>query len=532
MEVQKNQLSRVRTFKDDLARAQGGAPEPAPAPVLAKPAAPKLPPVLVPPKPLPPLRPATKAGTEAPIIEHLKADPDIEAELSTLSKRQSPIDNERLNVMDADDVVADGTIITDQKRERFKLLPAMWEATKGWVDQGQKAWEEKKARELAAVPKVSKIENRQEIVKKAAEKSALSPKDDHREVAKRLPETFPAVAPKPSVVIKKKGPEAAPNWSHFEGQPETPISQPKPQAPKAAEVLATISTAPPVIPPPPRKTEAVPVAPKPVEIKAPIVASAPLPPAPKPEVPKAEPRFAPPPRRGFHLPAPVRYGLLALVAVGAVGGGLALTLWLLPAEGPNLVTPTPGNTILPSPGNTMVSNAKLVEIPLSSRRTDLYSTMLKTANVGDLVIFVPTRNGHEAATTDLLSVLSWDADAAFLRSLKSIEFGNHQGRFFMVAEVTSFDTAFGGLLSSEEDLSANLDPLFGTTVKESVATDQEGNSLITIPRFRDDIADNHDVRVLEDELGNERLVYGFTDKNTLIMATDRETWSAVARLAR
>src|SRR5690606_7293261 len=121
-------------------------------------------------------------------------------------------------------------------------------------------------------------------------------------------ESLPTVPVKPSVVIKKKDPNATPNWSHFEGQLE-PQKPPEPSIPKTTEVLATISSAPPVIPPPPKKVDVVapPVVPEPVEIK--VVTPPPIPPSPipKPEASKAQPRFAPPARSKFKVPGLMRY---------------------------------------------------------------------------------------------------------------------------------------------------------------------------------------------------------------------------------
>jgi hypothetical protein len=87
---------------------------------------------------------------------------------------------------------------------------------------------------------------------------------------------------------------------------------------------------------------------------------------------------------------------------------------------------------------------------------------------------------------------------------------------FFVLTVTSYERTFSGMLTWENTMEKNLSTIFGYSVSE------EKNSL-----FTDLVASNHDVRVVLDETGKQRLLYGYINKSTLIITRDENAFSKV-----
>lgn len=247
-----SKVKKIRTFRDDVMNARGNSSS-TPVPVPEKPAGPRV--VVIPkvptikstplPKPLPP-KPIVTAppSISKPVSPTVKATQNLAAPNQDLVTPQKSVvkpllDSSRtVSVMETDDyVVTSGNIITDQKKDRFHLVPATWNALKSWVKTERQDWEKRIAEKEAAVPKVRAIETRKEVITKAAGQSALAPKDDHKQVVARRPE--PTVVSKPAAVMEIKGKEAVPeaSWSYFTDEPDKP-PETKPQEPlvKAAPI--------------------------------------------------------------------------------------------------------------------------------------------------------------------------------------------------------------------------------------------------------------------------------------------------------
>lgn len=565
MDRNSNQLKKVRTFQSDMARLRGDSapigPEPEP-----KPAAPSvtLPPVLVPAKPVaakpaptpiaavaPAVKTPTAASTPAPIVQAAPpekfippaqpptaAQVDVSKRLRGVKTSQPASEPERLDIMDSDSAVVVGSIITDQKRERFSLLPAMGEAIRGWFNEGKEAIEDRAEAKRQAVPTVRTIEERKEVVQKAAEQSALAPKDDYKKLQARLPSSLPkqAAADQP-VVIKKKDPAKKPAWSHFTGVAEAPKAPPAtaPAAAKKPEAPAPLTpSAAPVLAPPPVRAAASP-APKiePVAITinpAPTRAAAPA----SPPVRAASTAAAA--SAGIHLPLAVWYAAILIVAVSAAGGGVWLSMQLFlppgaPATSENPVAEAPIETPT-AVDRSPVAGSALIPLPLSDSKAELFAAIRQSAGSG-LSAMTLTQNGRAADTRSVLAVLAWRASPSLLRSIESLTFGTYQSSAFVILKVSSFDTAFGGILAAEDNLPDDLSPLFRADTELTAASSTAvAPSAGSVPLFLDEIVANHDVRVWRGPRGEERIVYGFVNQNTIVIAENRDAFAALAPLVR
>lgn len=548
MDQGSNQLQKIRTFHTDVAGTRPGDSK-------LNEVATKTPPKVPVPLTETPKKPETTISENQKSAEVPVIGKDLNQEIKSLGIKKNFDQNDRINLMDTNSEVMEGTIITDQKRDRFKLLPAMSEAIGDWFKQGKNAIEERAEKKRQAIPKVNKVEERKAVVEKAAAGSALAPKDDHKKLTAKLPKSVKTgnEKSKPALVISKKDPDAKPTWSHFEGKARKP--QPEPEKIKTSPAplpQSEISPAEPVIPPKPievlKTIPAEPASPKkePAPVKKPeAVKSAPqvepveivIGKKTEPEVRKWRP--TPAPKRSFKIPSAVVYLSLVVVTIGAIGGGVAFSFWFFSNNqsevGTNLV-----NNEVKTKAVELLANDRLVEIDLPRNRADLYKKITEQMEPnGGIILLAPMRgSGNDrtrASSEQILSTLSWTASPALLRSIKEIGLGSLGESPYIVAKVTSFDTAFGGLLAAEDNLSADLSPLFKEEVSETFGSENQESATSTPSQptfFVDDVVRNHDVRVLRDRLEGERIVYGFVNQNIVIITTDRATFSAIAEAVR
>lgn len=112
---------------------------------------------------------------------------------------------------------------------------------------------------------------------------------------------------------------------------------------------------------------------------------------------------------------------------------------------------------------------------------------------------------------------------------------------FFVLRVNSYERTFAGMLGWENRMLSDLQPYYPqyeTPIPEPVVTatsTTQVSSLIALPSaagFTDAIVSNIDVRVLKDGAGRTLILYGYSDKETLIIARDEAAFTTlVARLA-
>ncbi len=200
---------------------------------------------------------------------------------------------------------------------------------------------------------------------------------------------------------------------------------------------------------------------------------------------------------------------------------------------------------------------------LMQELADAASEPLVTGNV--LVTYIaqePTGEpgviaGAPAPGGALIKALTLSAPDILLRNIgEASTVGiTHQGsetRAFFILRVSSYERTFAGMLTWEplmaRDLAA-LYPLYPADTVEStpVPLDTTGTSTTstakkavatsTLPatpipaasriRFEDAIVSNRDVRVLRDTTGRSLILYGYADKETLIIARDEAAFSAL-----
>ena len=475
----------------------------------------------------------------------------------------------------------EGTIIRDTKRKRFRLLPSMVEAVRGWFEKQKTAFEAYRHPQN----KITTSDSRKEVIERAIEKSALAPREDFEAIAQRKKnEQHKAVTS--SLTIKKKQEEPAPQWSHLveEDQPNEDASTVA-FTPNSSTVEARVEEPATLTPEPPRAVEPQVVVPQtPVEVPSaatalqdipedvpeteevthvqqPQINSEPQPsyvaeqeiaqtpqftPAPPKETVRVEPQetFEPSTQiqqESVQTPAiekeiatsvfVSRFAVIAIVLLATVSGvGISLYLFTQDEEVPQEVV-----VVYEIP--SLIAAEAQVDVPLQASR-DAFMSDLATyiAQNTQTVQIYPSQQAagvnRPASTQEIISTLSWRMPGSFARSIKELTFGATANQPFLILEATSFDVAFAGMLEWERTLSADLSPVFGLPVVESFDPSARTDTQVREAFFKDAVSSNKNIRLLFDEKGQDRIVYTFIDKDTILITTTRDALSVLVPLVK
>lgn len=616
-------LTKVRTFRDDFARAQvkhagEAANQPRLKKAVEKPEAVKVAPVRA--ELAKPTRPIEVTGARVqkatPLSTPTIPKPNLASiDVSGVRKegRRSLLDSggKNLNVLEAESEAGEGSIITDQKRERFRLLPAMAEAFQGWLQDTQETVVEMASPDDDQ-PKIKAAAKRKEVIQKAAKASARAPKDDYRLVAERLAKTGRRpITSQSALSIKKRAATPPPSWTHLKGEetkPETFDKEAEVTA-KEAEALVTETerTVAEQVPESQVETVAKPAATttrvtevpvKPAEAPAAAVntdtakpAATPLPtaePTPKPEpaavlqsppalsddetpsgreavsaepttpIPEPEPTapptavvpepvipvakpakaptvqpYQPPPqlasRQAVMVFSPWRVGT---TAVAAILLGVSFSVWWFGGSDTPVLSGEES-------AEQLVRTEEQIPVALGTQASDLLNNLLAvrvkptTVVAGLYPVGNIAGNTTPASAAQIMAVLEPQAPGSFVRAVSDINFGLYRDREpFIVMRVTGFDTAFGGMLEWEPNLSADLSPFFGAPVAGTFDPEARTATQIREPYFVDVVVGNLDARLLTDETQKERLIYAFLGRDIILMTTSRDALGALVNVVR
>ena len=484
-----------------------------------------------------------------------------------------------INVMEAATAgVGEGSIITDRKRERFKLFPAMAEAFRGWLgDTKETVSEMTESKEPVAV--VTPASERKGLIVQAAEQSARAPRDDRRNLLERFAKTKPKQLSehKDTLKIKKREEVPPPTWTHIKddeakktdaakaaetalkaaapvsGPARETIAAPVPQPVPASAAPQQSAEVPVPAATPPAAAEAVPavaepVAPTTTPIPETIPAAIPateIPPEPVAEpavtdIPTPVPAYVPPATPTAAPKAPAVQTRSSLVfspwRVGAVITfsvllGVSGALWFFGSGDKE----TPIRFIEETSIVSLIGADVQIAVPLGTNANEFQRNLLAAEPPGGAAVaeLYPTSNisgeAIPAAPEQILTILDLQAPRSFIRSITAINFGFYRdSEPFIIMKTTAFDVAFGGILEWERAMSADLSPFFGAPVSGTFDPQARSASQIREPYFVDVVVNNLDARVLTDETQKERIIYTFTDRNTILITTDEATLEALA----
>ncbi|MFM2381654.1 MAG: hypothetical protein RLZZ76_421 [Candidatus Parcubacteria bacterium] len=550
--AQKN-ITRIRTFKDDVLRAQGNTlsnkavstevakkntlvvptveivaspltqknytPLPSPSQTVA--AIPKadtathlVDPVAVLRKnPIPP-----KASYKPSPAHTISVSESDIAQIAHIQKASILTDEGTLH---NEHTLGEGTIVRDTKRKRFKLFPAIVSSLSSWFSDTKAEY--KKAVH-GPVHTVAKAESRLETIRKAIEQGRQAPKDDFVHVSANL-KAIPREQVQSAVIIKEKSELPAATWSHIVD--ESDVAQVVPEA-RAPKVLT------PVRAPIAESMEVEEIVPTPVASVQPEVY---VPSAPQPQIAEVEVPQNLPTRSVQYAPArepserPFYVALASIVFIATLLG-VGVSYYFFGKTNTDVVIK---DEVAYEAPKLFTANTTF-DFPLPADRLTLLSILQSsTEENSEAVIHLYPTVGEEVVPADMetvLSVLNPRAPGGFIRGVREIAFGGAYGEPFMVLTTSSFDAAFSGMLSWEEAMSADLSPLFGSPVFESFNPEVRTNTGTSAAFFKDIIASNKNARLLVDENGDDRIVYTFVDQNTIVITTTREALGDIIQLLK
>lgn len=477
-----------------------------------------------------------------------------------------------------------GTIVTDKRRKRQSFFGVIKDAANEWTDEKAETVKGLEVFQKPEVPKVAPGSERKDIIEKAVATPRAQAQDDHKVVMERI-KTFQQDAERVTgrPFIMKKDAGKAPTWSHIVGG-EEPQEQPLPTAGKKFPQVQHIhredvtsqshnqSIAPTVRT---RSEVTLPQAPAPEEQPSPT-SVAPTPTAPVAE--KAAP--PPPPQRATPAPAPVPQQQAPVPQPAAPAPTFTRTPIVTPRQTPEASSskpaPAPTPASVPNGLGRAVMFVSLIVILFAGIGSGAYySLVMREPVVAGVVVpsflradareALPLPNTREtllqnlsgtidasgaeflhvyfifqsdedtetlATSADVFGVLAPRVSSAFIRSLD--ERMMHGGvrsagtmEPFILVKSNAFDTAFAGMLEWEAFMSADLAPLFGEPVARSFNPDARTDDRTTRLAFVDRVVENHNVRVLYDESGNERITYGFVNRNTIILTSTHAAFAKI-----
>ncbi len=146
-----------------------------------------------------------------------------------------------------------------------------------------------------------------------------------------------------------------------------------------------------------------------------------------------------------------------------------------------------------------------------------------------------TASPRPATAGEITAILDIKAPSAFIRTLQdSLMLGAHgtERAPFIILRVSNFETAFAGMLAWEQYLSIDLAPFFGEPVRRTYDSTARTLDQTRNAHFIDKTVQNADVRILNDEQGLPRIVYGFINQQTLVITTTENTFTSLTRVLR
>lgn len=237
--------------------------------------------------------------------------------------------------------------------------------------------------------------------------------------------------------------------------------------------------------------------------------------------------------------------LLVLSAGGAYGAYLYIAarhvVPTVATKVPSLVFADESKELKGTTGTELLQDLALVsnEPLVSGNVLITYIAQPATGEAG-VIAGAPAKGGQ------LIKALELPAPDILLRNIaeESTVGITHQGsetRAFFILRVSSYERTFAGMLTWEPLMQRTLGVLYplypaqevaspetlGTTTAAATSTASTPVAAASKIRFEDAVVSNRDVRILRDTTGRALMLYGYADKETLIIARDEAAFSAL-----
>jgi hypothetical protein len=535
---EQTKITRIRTFKDDVARARTMEPQTHPPETLPKQI--ETAPVAV--------APVADAQIHTP---HHTQSGHIEPPLSYEMKKPSPARKPVSQKITAEDIAqvaktqqtsilsdegvhtfGEGTIVRDTKHKRFRIIPALIEATRGWFSNTKDAY----AQVLVPPQKtVAKAETRLETIRKAIEQGRQAPRDDYAQVVTTL-KSAPRAEIKTGIIIKDKDAIPEPTWTHTTDSTDTALKEKSAQyIPQENKRQTQADT---VVPP---QLHEVPLSEQPLPAQIQDVSESVPTPATRIQAPTSPEVYTQrqnvSQKNNEVTRTSYRYvvaGISFVLCASLLGIGVSYYFFGDTQSTVTIIEDTPYKA------PALFSSTQSQSFELGSNREtllDTLTTLTQANNPTDVTHLEPlllTSDGETvpAEPGTILNTLALRVDGSFARNVRDIQFGAIGTTPFILMRVGNFDTAFGGILAWEDSMSADLAYWFGDPVNESFNPEARTRTQTTEPFFSDVIANNSNARLLVDAQNNDRIIYTFLTPQLLLITTTREGLSEIAPYIR
>ena len=220
------------------------------------------------------------------------------------------------------------------------------------------------------------------------------------------------------------------------------------------------------------------------------------------------------------------------VIFAAIVLGVSVSVWLFAPKNSVVVQSTTVTSAL-------VYAEEDISVSLTSSQSGLMQNLLAVTpqegtSVAHIYPTVVTTGGVRPANAgEILNTLNPRIPGTFSRTIETINFGYYNGREpFMILQINSFDNALSGMLTWEANMSADLAPFFGPPVSGSFDQQSRTVTQVVPPFFVDTVVANLDARVLSNEIQEERMMYSFLDRGTILITTSREALEALSAVVK
>jgi hypothetical protein len=503
------------------------------------------------------IKPITKK-TEVKEVEE-KPEPE-----QTLKPLSAPKKEGETIIVESEDT-RPGVIITDAKRNRFRLFPAIFKSIGRWfADLRQKQVASK-------IPKytVPETSHRKGVIQRATSKTGKFASADAPSIHERIrlrkeraipktPTTIWTANTEPGFPLLEAGENKISNVKvvlkkSFHNLTEPALIKDAPTKPTAPEIASPKVIAEPLpnIRGTVREVVVAPIVstPAPTEIKKPIIVAEPVITAPTPKIEatviqRTEPASVTLTEETEEIveekvtqlrPTNIREWLFSrninTISIGVFGAVLALII--VSVSGYFWIS-----SKLPDPSlNTTPDYQTLIEGPLqlvypkTLTRAGLFEEVINSFQTteGDVAqqIFVASQNGQTLLKSEtVIETLDFSLDPAFLKSISYIYFGGLRKSVpFILLDTADYTTARGGMLNWETSIYEDLSPLFNYNQLYDAGS-------IKTAVFTDSVIEKNDVRILRTLSGSELLVYGLINRDIIVITTNTTAFTEITNLLK
>lgn len=233
------------------------------------------------------------------------------------------------------------------------------------------------------------------------------------------------------------------------------------------------------------------------------------------------------PKRNVVLPL-IAGVVVLLVGVGGVYAAYQFTNRIpgapIVAGVPSLIVADENKELQGTGSELLASLVQLSNEPLLAN--NVVVAYLTQASSTDATLRVP-----EPGAT-LIRALPLRAPDILLRNIAPIStvgvvHAGNESRVFFALQATSYERTFAGMLSWESVLPEVMKDIYPPYTEAPVEGTSTPAVLPSTPStsFVDAVVANHDVRVLRDSRGRSRMLYGYKDRETLIIARDEDAFT-------